>query len=60
MNLRWSRDGTVFVCSFVHVFVTLESFTSLWAAVTLHTHKRIVSIIINESVHRKEQHNKPN
>ena len=36
INLR-SCDGTVFVCLFVRVFVTLASFSSLWAAVTLCT-----------------------
>ena len=46
------------VRSFVHacvvrVFLTLDSFSSLWAAFTPTVH---INALYNESVHRQEQH----
>ena len=37
----------------VRVFLTLDSFSSVWAAFTLNVH---IDALYNESVHRKEQH----
>ena len=48
-SLRRSRDGTVFVRS----YVTLAPFSSLWPAFTLTVH---INALYNESVHRQEQH----
>ena len=60
INLRRSRDGTVFVCacvracvrSFICVFVRAP-FSSLWPTFTLTVH---INALYNESVHRQEQH----
>ena len=54
INLRRSRDGAfVRVCVRSCVIVTLDSFSSLWAAFTLCTSTHCQ---YNEIVHRKQQH----
>ena len=54
IHLRRSRDDAVFVRScVVRVFLTLDSFSSLWAAFSPTVH---ITTLYNEIVLRKEQH----